>query len=54
MIVLEDDLDDERKLKDKVCSLCGKSFVIGESYEKIVTRRKSKLVIHTECVKKGI
>ena len=54
MIVLKDDLDDEKKLKDKVCSLCGKPFKVGESYEKITTRRKSKLVIHTECAKKGI
>jgi len=54
MIVLKDDLDDKKKLKYKVCSLCGKPFVIGESYEKITTKRKSKLIIHTDCIKKGI
>jgi len=54
MIVLKDDLDDEKKLKYKVCNLCGKPFEVGQSYEKITTHRKSKLIIHTECIKKGI
>ena len=51
MIVTENDIE---KNKLPCCSLCDKEFKVGESYEKITTHRKSKLVIHTECAKKGI
>ena len=55
MIVEEKDLEDDTgKLKDKKFDLCGKEFQVGESYEKITTRRKSKLTVHTECIKTGL
>jgi hypothetical protein len=53
MIVKEDDLENN-KLSKKYCDLCDKPFEVGQSYEKITTHRKSKLIIHTECIKNGI
>lgn len=54
MIVTEEDLNSDKGLKDKICSLCSKEFQVGESFEKIMTHRKSKLILHTDCIKKGL
>jgi len=51
MIVTEDDLN-KNKLSQKYCDVCGKDFKVSESYEKITTHRKSKLMIHTDCIMK--
>lgn len=50
MIVSEDDLINTSKLQYKKCHICDKEFQIGQSYEKITTHRKSKLVVHTDCI----
>jgi hypothetical protein len=42
------------KLKYTYCNLCGRPFELGQSHEKITTHRKSKLIVHTDCVKKGM
>lgn len=52
MIVTEDDIE-KNKLSQKYCDLCGKSFEVGQSYEKITTHSKQKIIVHTECIKKG-
>ena len=54
MVVAESDLENPTKLLGKICNLCDKPFEVGQSYEKITTKRKSKLLIHTECIKKGM
>jgi hypothetical protein len=36
-----------------VCHVCSKIIKSGESYEKIITVRKSELIVHTDCIKKG-
>jgi hypothetical protein len=53
MIVTEKDISDKGSLKYKVCNVCNKEFKTGQSYEKITTHRKSKLIIHTGCIGKG-
>jgi hypothetical protein len=49
MIVTENDL----KKYIMICHCCNKRMEVGQSYEKITTHSKSKLVLHTECIKKG-
>lgn len=53
MIVTEDDLINTSKLQYKKCYICDNGFETGQSYEKITTHRKSKLIVHTDCIKKG-
>jgi hypothetical protein len=51
MIVTEDDINKYKLIKP--CDICGKTFRVGKSYEKITTHGKSKLIIHKDCIKKG-
>lgn len=36
-----------------VCYCCNKVIMLGQSYEKITTHNKKKIVVHTDCIKKG-
>jgi Fe2+ or Zn2+ uptake regulation protein len=48
MIVTEKDLEHDFM----ICSICGKFIEVGQSYEKIVTQRKSEITVHTDCIGK--
>lgn len=48
MIVEEND-----KNKNSNCYVCNKPLKVGQLYEIIVTQRKSEIVVHTDCIKKG-
>jgi hypothetical protein len=37
-----------------ICCVCNKPLSVGDSYEKITTSRNSELLVHTDCIKKGI
>jgi len=37
-----------------ICHVCGKYIEVGQSYEIIVTQRKSELIVHTDCIMKGV
>lgn len=52
MIVTEKDVSEKGKLEHKLCDICNKEFKTGQSYEMITTHRKSKLIIHTNCIGK--
>ena len=51
MIVTENDLKNY-KIYQPYCDICGKAFKLNESYEKITTHSKRKLIIHTDCIGK--
>lgn len=46
MIVTEKDL--EKKVL--TCYVCNKPLEVGESYEKITTHSKKKIIVHTDCI----
>ena len=46
MIVTENDI--EKKMF--ICYVCGKLLKVGDSYEKITTYSKKKIVVHTDCI----
>ena len=46
MIVTEKDI--EKKVL--ICYVCDKPLEVGDRYETIKTKRKSKLIIHTDCI----
>ena len=49
-IVTENDI--EKKML--MCYVCNKPLEVGDRYETIKTNRKSKIVVHTDCIcKKG-
>ena len=48
MIVTEKEL--EKKLL--ICYCCNKPLETGQSYEKITTHSKKKIVVHTDCIGK--
>ena len=54
MIVVEDDLEKPTKLKYKYCNLCDKPFEVGQLYEKVTSHSKTKMILHLDCIKKGI
>lgn len=47
MKVTEKDLYNE----SMICYSCNKQMEIGQSYERIVTNRKSEIIVHTDCIK---
>ena len=47
MIVTEKDVE-----KHSTCYICNKILLVGQSYEKITTHSKNKIVVHTECIGK--
>ena len=49
MIVTKEDLEN----KFMNCYVCGKLLEVGQSYEKITTHSKRKIVVHTDCIRKG-
>lgn len=46
MIVTEQDLEKE----PMICYSYNKRMEVGQKYERIVTKRKSEIVVHTDCI----
>lgn len=52
MIVNKEDL---KKYSMIICYICAKPMEVGQSYEKITTHSKQKIVVHTDCIcRKGV
>jgi hypothetical protein len=50
MIVTKEDLEN----KFMNCYVCSELLEEGQSYEKITTQRKTEIVVHTNCIGKGV
>lgn len=48
MIVSEKDI----KGKILICYNCDKPLEVGDRFEKVTTKRKSEIVVHTDCIRK--
>ena len=48
MIVTKEDSE-----KYSCCYVCDKPLLVGQSYEKVTTHSKRKIVVHTDCIRKG-
>ena len=38
-----------KKIYKHKCNICGNQFILGQSFEKIITHSKNTIYIHTEC-----
>lgn len=34
-----------------ICYSCNNPMEVGQKYERIVTNRKSEIIVHTDCIK---
>lgn len=48
MIVNSKDIEQ----KPMYCHVCDKALEVGQSYEKITTHGRKKIVVHTNCIGK--